>query len=168
MWNQVHMISKYAEKVNMLAQQRQFTEMFPFEANHRSEKLELTKENEYDFRNQHPKKSLYLADPKNCFGQCNRFLCNVLFFELSILWLLIYLNMIYLNMVYLKWCISKKKNETFLWSIPVNIYLFKVNNRNIRKKCEIFSKLTTKTPERRHWRRCSVFIANFENISHSL
>ena len=79
------MISKYAEKVNMLAQQRQFTEMFPFGAYHRSEKLELTKENEYDFRNQHPKKSLYLAEPKNCFGQCNRFLCNVLFFELPIL-----------------------------------------------------------------------------------
>ena len=163
MWNQLHMISKYAEKVNMLAQQRQFTEMFPFEAYHRSEKLELTKENEYDFRNQHPKKSLYLAEPKNCFGQCNRFLCNVLFFELPILWL-----SIYLNMVYLKWCISKKKNETFLWSILVNIYLFKINNRNTRRKCEIFSKLTTKTPERRHWRRCSVFIANFENISHSL
>ena len=29
-----------------------------------------------------------------------------------------------------------------------NIYLFKVNNRNTRKKCEIYSKLTTKTPER--------------------
>ena len=25
---------------------------------------------------------------------------------------------------------------------PANIYLFKVNNRNIRKKCEIYSKLT--------------------------
>ena len=34
-----------------------------------------------------------------------------------------------------------------------NIYLFKVNNRTIEtleKKCEICSKLTTKTPERRH------------------
>ena len=34
-------------------------------------------------------------------------------------------------------------------SIPANIYLFKVNNRNARKRCEIFSKLTIKTPERR-------------------
>ena len=42
-------------KLNMLAEKRQFTEIFPFEAYHRSEKLELTKENEYDFRNQHPK-----------------------------------------------------------------------------------------------------------------
>ena len=31
---------------------------------------------------------------------------------------------------------------------PANIFLFKVNNRNTRKKCEIFSKLTIKTPER--------------------
>ena len=31
---------------------------------------------------------------------------------------------------------------------PANIYLFKVNNRNTRKRCEIWSKLTIKTPER--------------------
>ena len=29
---------------------------------------------------------------------------------------------------------------------PANIYLFKVNNRNTRKRCEICSKLTIKTP----------------------
>ena len=33
---------------------------------------------------------------------------------------------------------------------PPNLYLFKVNNRNPRKRCEICSKITTKTPERRH------------------
>ena len=49
---------------------------------------------------------------------------------------------------------------------PANIYLFKVNNRNSRKKCGICSKLTIKTPERRHWRRSDVFIVNFEHISH--
>ena len=32
---------------------------------------------------------------------------------------------------------------------PVNIYLFKVNNRNTRKRREIYSKSTVKTPERR-------------------
>ena len=32
--------------------------------------------------------------------------------------------------------------------IPANIYLFKVNNKNTRKRCEICSKLTIKTPER--------------------
>ena len=33
--------------------------------------------------------------------------------------------------------------------LPGNIYLFKFNNRNTRKKCEICSMLTIKTPERR-------------------
>ena len=32
--------------------------------------------------------------------------------------------------------------------IPVNTYLSKVNNRNTRKRSEICSKLTMKTPER--------------------
>ena len=30
----------------------------------------------------------------------------------------------------------------------------------------MFSKLTIKTPERRHWRRSRVFIVNFKHISH--
>ena len=54
MWNQVRMISKYAGNLNMLTEKRQLTEIFSFEASHRSKKLELTKENEYDFRNQDP------------------------------------------------------------------------------------------------------------------
>ena len=32
--------------------------------------------------------------------------------------------------------------------------------------CEICSKLTTKTPERRQFRRSGVFLVNFEDISH--
>ena len=44
--------------------------------------------------------------------------------------------------------------------------MFKVNNRNTRIKCEICSKLTIKTPERRQWRRYGVIIINFEHISH--
>ena len=35
---------------------------------------------------------------------------------------------------------------------PFIIYLFKVNNRNTRKRCEICLKLRIKTPERRHFR----------------
>ena len=31
---------------------------------------------------------------------------------------------------------------------PANIYLFKVNSKISRKRCEICSKLTMKTPER--------------------
>ena len=49
---------------------------------------------------------------------------------------------------------------------PVNIFLFKVNNRNTRNRCEICSKLIIKTPERRQRRRSCVFIVNFEHISH--
>ena len=49
---------------------------------------------------------------------------------------------------------------------PVGNHMFKVNNRNTKARCEIFSKLTIKRPERRHWRRSDVFIVNFEHISH--
>ena len=49
---------------------------------------------------------------------------------------------------------------------PVVIYLFKVNDINTRARREICSKLTIKTPERRHWRRFGVFIVNFEHILH--
>ena len=34
---------------------------------------------------------------------------------------------------------------------PAGIYMFKVNNRNTRTRCEICSKLTIKTPERSFW-----------------
>ena len=34
--------------------------------------------------------------------------------------------------------------------LPAGNYMFKVNNRNNRTKCEICSKLTIKTPQRRH------------------
>ena len=47
-----------------------------------------------------------------------------------------------------------------------NIYLFNVNNRNTGKRCEICSKLTIRTSERRKWRCSGVFIVNFEPISH--
>ena len=46
---------------------------------------------------------------------------------------------------------------------PANIYLLKVNNRNIRKRSETCSKLTIKTPERRPWRRFGVFIVKFKH-----
>ena len=36
---------------------------------------------------------------------------------------------------------------------------------NTRTRCEIYSKLKIKTPERRQWRRSGVFIINFEHIS---
>ena len=48
---------------------------------------------------------------------------------------------------------------------PVSIYLFKVNNKNTKTKCENCSKVTVKAPERRQWQRFGVFIVNFEQIS---
>ena len=39
--------------------------------------------------------------------------------------------------------------SNFTKSLPANIYLLKVNNRNTRKKCEIYSKSTIKRPQRR-------------------
>ena len=50
--------------------------------------------------------------------------------------------------------------------LPVGIYMFKVNNKNTRTRCEICSKLTVKTTERRKWRCSGVCIVNFEHISH--
>ena len=39
--------------------------------------------------------------------------------------------------------------------------MFKVNNKNTTVRCEVWSKLILKTPERR---RFVVSIANFENV----
>ena len=49
----------------------------------------------------------------------------------------------------------------FLKEHPINIYLFKVNNRNTRRRYEICSKLTIKLPERRH----VVSVVNFEQVN---
>ena len=49
---------------------------------------------------------------------------------------------------------------------PADIYLVKVNNKNIRARCEICSKLSIKTPEWGQWHRSGVFIVNFEHTSH--
>ena len=57
-------------------------------------------------------------------------------------------------------------SKSFHLIFPANNYLFKVNNREARKKCEICSEVTIKTPEWRHWRHSGVFIVNFEHISY--
>ena len=54
------------------------------------------------------------------------------------------------------------EQEAFLLpTVPIGIYMLKVNNRNTRARCKICLKVTIKTPERRQWRRSSVFIVNF-------
>ena len=60
-------------------------------------------------------------------------------------------------------CLNKDFNNQEINSYPAGNCMFKVNNRNTRTRCEICSKLTIKTPERR---RSGVFIVNFEHISH--
>ena len=50
--------------------------------------------------------------------------------------------------------------------ISANMCLFKINNRNIRKWFEVCSKLTINIPEQHEGRRSSVFVVNFEHISH--
>ena len=42
--------------------------------------------------------------------------------------------------------------------ISAGNYMFKVNNKNTRIRCEICSKLTIKTPDRRQWRRSEMHI----------
>ena len=53
---------------------------------------------------------------------------------------------------------------------PDGTYLFKVNNGNTRRACEIYSEFTIKTPERHHWRLsgvlyCSVSIVDFLQVN---
>ena len=40
------------------------------------------------------------------------------------------------------------QKQSMFNTFPAGIYLHKVNNRNTRKRCEICSKLTIKTPKR--------------------
>ena len=66
------------------------------------------------------------------------------------------------------WKTIKKKSDNINWNnfvIPANIYLLKVNNKNAEKRCQIYSKLTIKTPEQRHWYCSGDFIVNL-NLFH--
>ena len=68
--------------------------------------------------------------------------------------LLLFLCYYHVNYNYVNFYIFDLKKQlskiSFSKSLPANIYLFKVNNRNTRKRCKICSKLTIKTAERRH------------------
>ena len=59
-----------------------------------------------------------------------------------------------------------------LRTYQIDIYLLKVNNRKIRKRCGICSQKNTKVnkkpPKRRQRRRSGVFIATFDYILHLL
>ena len=48
---------------------------------------------------------------------------------------------------------------------PAKIYLFKVNNRSSRKRCEIYSKLTIKTSKRRRFLLLTLYFTLFPIVS---
>ena len=64
-------------------------------------------------------------------------------------------NMIYHVII----CIARIGNFIEL-QFPAGNYMFKVSTRKGRTRCEIYSRLTIKAPERR------IFIFKFENIPH--
>ena len=54
------------------------------------------------------------------------------------------------------------------FNVLMMVIAFKVNNRNARKKCEICSTLTIKTPERRYKKVWNMFKVNHKNTSTTL
>ena len=90
-------------------------------------------------------------------------------FEISEMFIWCHYNCIPKSRTLPKTKIYFQKKEVSFWSNIwrlVCIYLSKINCGNIRSMCDICSKLTVKTPERRQFGRSSVFIVNFEQISH--
>ena len=71
------------------------------------------------------------------------------------------LRMVYILHSYISNCCCCANKYFFQ---PV-IYMFKANNENIQKMCEIYSKLTIKTPERRQCQSGN-FSVNSELIPH--
>ena len=66
-------------------------------------------------------------------------------------------------------CYYSCMHETSDQLFPDDIYLFKIKNRNLRKKCEICSKVTMKTPKRCRSGVLNVnsgtYIVDFEQIN---
>ena len=48
-------------------------------------------------------------------------------------------------------------------NFPAGNYIFKINSRSARAKCEICTRLTIKTPGRCQWHHSGIFIVNFEH-----
>ena len=57
-------------------------------------------------------------------------------------------------------------NKAISRSGPASNYMFNVNTRKTRTRCEICSNLTIMIPDRRQWRGSAVFVINFEQILH--
>ena len=72
---------------------------------------------------------------------------------------------------YVHFAISRKKKVILQLNsncIPDDNYMFKVNNKNTKTRCEICSKLTIKTSEWGHWCCSDLINNNFEHTSHLL
>ena len=85
---------------------------------------------------------------------CTRNVCERGLFNVNSLDIILYSLttpssfIIYFEQVYYETFFSLK----YLSHLPAGNYMFKVNNRNSRARCEICSKLTIKLPERHYWR----------------
>ena len=85
-------------------------------------------------------------------------------------------------MGYRKWTVAWNGSSVSFWYFADKLIRFKQGSRlassqpvityskltiaKLEQRCEIFSKLTIKTPKWRHWCRFGVFIVSFEHISH--
>ena len=52
--------------------------------------------------------------------------------------------------------------------MPAGIYVLKVNNRDTRKRGEICSRLTIKTPKRRHWHQCDFYWMDYKTQTQAI
>ena len=75
-----------------------------------------------------------------------------------------FLKIFYFVVILSEWNLKPsnlKTIEIYKRAHRANKYMLKVHNRSTRRRWEIWSKLTIKTPERRHWPRFDVFKVNF-------
>ena len=97
---------------------------------------------------------------RHCFTQSKNFLVFLVFLFNYSKWIALYAgNRTSINFM-------RSFNKVWLKPQPSRQLLVQINNRNIRTMCKICSMSKIKTPERRQWRGCGVFIFNFEQISH--
>ena len=71
-----------------------------------------------------------------------------------------------LGFIWSVWSYLRTKIDDNMLLIPSDIFLFKVNYKNTRKRCKICSKLTIMTLERCRWSRSGGFIVNFKHAMH--
>ena len=60
---------------------------------------------------------------------------------------------------------SNSYSEEHLWTVAFQLIVVTQSQQWKHQSCEICSKLTTKTPQRRHWYCSGVFIVNYKLIS---